>query len=123
MSVCGYIYARACDCHDMYVEVREQLGEVSVFLPSCRSWGLNLNCQAFSNCHPPLPVEPSCWPTKQFKKKFHTKEINIKFISRLMHIENADNFSYFVFFRILSRNPLTIVEDPYFFKLPAVKYL
>ncbi|XP_076399593.1 leucine-rich repeat-containing protein 37A-like isoform X5 [Peromyscus maniculatus bairdii] len=24
---------------------------------------------------------------------------------------------------ILSRNPLTIVEDPYFFKLPAVKYL
>lgn len=40
-----------------------------------------------------------------------------------MHIENSGNFNCFVFFRILNHNPLTIVEDPYFFKLPALKYL
>jgi hypothetical protein len=40
-----------------------------------------------------------------------------------MHIENAGNSNWIVFFRILSRNPLAVVEDPYFFKLPALKYL
>lgn len=38
-------------------------------------------------------------------------------------IENADNFNSITFFRILNRNPLTAVQDPYLFKLPALKYL
>ncbi|XP_058561169.1 leucine-rich repeat-containing protein 37A2-like isoform X13 [Neofelis nebulosa] len=36
---------------------------------------------------------------------------------------NADNFNSIAFFRIISRNPLSTVEDSYLFKLPALKYL
>uniref|UniRef100_G3SJC0 Leucine-rich repeat-containing protein 37 N-terminal domain-containing protein n=1 Tax=Gorilla gorilla gorilla TaxID=9595 RepID=G3SJC0_GORGO len=41
----------------------------------------------------------------------------------ISHIENAGNFNFIAFFRILNRNPLTTVEDPYLFELPALKYL
>lgn len=38
-------------------------------------------------------------------------------------LKNADNFNSIAFFRILDRNPLTIVEDSYLLKLPALRYL
>lgn len=40
-----------------------------------------------------------------------------------IHREEVYNFYPIAFFRNLDQNPLTTVEDPYLFNLPALKYL